>query len=309
VLVLLAVCVSAFATSAVEQSFQEWMTQWDRTYTNDEYQKRLSIYAQNMDIIEKLNMNNFNVTYGQNNFTDWTPQEFRRLLGYKKLSTRDISPLENVPLDSAPSAFDWCSRGVCTAVKDQAQCGSCWAFATTENIESVNAIAGRGLPTLAPQQIVDCDTGELGCSGGDPAQAYEYVVRQGGLDNENCYPYKAVRGACRYNSGCVGARIAGERNGYGGSEAQMAANLAATAPFSIIVDASSWQNYRGGILPSAQCGKSLDHAVVAVGYDIPAGYWRVRNSWGAGWGENGFIRLQYNANTCGIQTEVLTAVI
>jgi len=89
----------------------------------------------------------------------------------------------------------------------------------------------------------------------------------------------------------------------------MAANLADTAPFSIIVDASQWQYYHSGILKSSACGKSLDHAVVAVGYNKDQGFWRVRNSWGPAWGEAGFIRLQFNANTCGIQTEVLTATV
>jgi len=99
-----------------------------------------------------------------------------------------------------------------------------------------------------------------------------------------------------------------KKNGFGGNENQMAANLAATAPFSIIVDASSWQYYKNGILPSSQCGKNLDHAVVAVGY-VEGQYWRVRNSWGTSWGENGFIRLQYGENTCGMNTEVLTATL
>jgi len=219
-----------------------------------------------------------------------------------------FTPLPNAPLTTAPSSFNWCTQGHCTPIKDQGQCGSCWAFATTENIESVSSIKGKGLPVLSPQQIVDCDTSEAGCGGGDPAQAYLYVRQQGGIDTNSYYPYKAVRGSCRYSSADVGARVTGEANGYGGSENQMAANLAATAPFSIIVDASSWQYYKSGVLASSACGKSLDHAVVAVGYSLPD-YWIVRNSWGAGWGENGYIRLQFNANTCGIRTEVLTATM
>jgi len=200
---------------------------------------------------------------------------------------------------------------MCTPIKNQEQCGSCWAFATTENIESVWAIAGKAnaLTPLAPQEIVDCDTGEEGCNGGDPAQAYPWVAQEGGMDTEANYPYTGEDGTCAFPSGQVVAQISSYANGYGGSEQQMAANLASTAPFSIIVDASSWQDYTSGILPASQCGTNLDHAVIAAGYDMNSGYWNVRNSWGTDWGMNGYIQLQFGQNTCGMTTEVLTATL
>jgi len=249
------------------------------------------------------------VSYALNSMADWTQEEFSSLLGMKGYVPKNLTDVPEVPLADislAPQTFNWCSQGKCTAVKDQGQCGSCWAFATTENIESVYAIKGRGMPTLAPQQIVDCDSAEAGCGGGDPSQAYRYVAQQGGLELEQFYPYRAVQGRCQWNPAHVGAKISGEANGYGGSEAQMAANLATTAPFSIIVDASSWQFYNGGVLKT--CGKNLDHAVQAVGYDLN-NYWTVRNSWGGSWGESGFIRLAFGANTCGLRTQVLTATL
>jgi len=258
-----------------------------------------------------LNKNANGAEYGLNKFADWNEEEFSSLLGMKGYVPQNLSAVPEVPkadIVTAPTLFNWCSSGKCTGVKDQGQCGSCWAFATTENIESVYAIKGRGLPVLAPQQIVDCDTSMYGCGGGDPAQAYRYVAQQGGLMFEQYYPYRAVQGRCSFNAGHVGARISGEANGYGGSEQQMAANLAATAPFSIVVDASQWQFYKGGILASSQCGRNIDHAVQLVGYETGS-YWLVRNSWGSGWGEGGFIRLQFNANTCAIRTQVLTATL
>jgi C1A family cysteine protease len=291
-----------------ETEFKTWMSAFSKKYSGlNEYNQRFQIYLDNSEIVKQLNMNLDNVTYALGPYGDWTNDEFRRLLGAKP-SGRTSLPLVNAPLDTAPAAFDWCGAGYCTPIKDQGQCGSCWAFATTENIESVHRIAGGNLPVLSPQQIVDCDTGEAGCGGGDPAQAYEYVVQQGGLDTAASYPYVGVQGGCRFNPATVGARIVGERNGFGGSEQQMAANLASTAPFSILVDASSWQFYSGGVLPSSQCGQQLDHAVVAVGYNMNQGFWRVRNSWGAGWGQSGFIYLQFGANTCGMDYEVLTSV-
>jgi len=312
---LICVFVAFFALSVAhpkEGEFRMWMKKYEKKYESDtEYLRRFITFLDSVDKIRELNSNTKdNVTYGLNIFADWSHEEFSNLLGMKGFvprTDRNIPTLVNAPLESAPAAFDWCEQGHCTAVKDQGQCGSCWAFSTTENIESVSSIGGKGLPVLAPQQIVDCDAGEQGCGGGDPQQAFEYVVQQGGLDTEASYPYRAVQGACKFNPSNVGAKISGEANGFGGSENQMAANLASTAPFSIIVDASAWQFYQGGIL--SNCGHNLDHAVFAAGYDLNSGFWRVRNSWGTGWGENGFIRLAFGKNTCGIQTEVLTATL
>jgi C1A family cysteine protease len=287
------------------------MSQYNKVYANDEeYDNRFQTFINNADKVKGLNNNPHNVTFELNNFADWTSEEFAtNLLGYiPSFESYVAEPLDNAPLSTAPSAFDWCQQGKCTPVKNQEQCGSCWAFATTENIESVHAIAGLGLPDLAPQQIVDCDRSASGCNGGDPAQAYRYVVSQGGLDNEKSYPYVGVQGGCRFHANDVGAKIKGEKDGYGGSENQMAANLAATAPFSIVVDAQQWQFYKSGVFKASQCGTSLDHAVVAVGYNIAEKYWRVRNSWSASWGESGFIRLEFGTNTCGMRSQVLTAV-
>jgi len=128
------------------------------------------------------------------------------------------------------------------------------------------------------------------------------------MDTLASYPYTAEDGTCAFNPANVAAKISGANNQFGGSENQMAANLAQVAPFSIIVDASSWQYYTGGILPASQCGDSLDHAVIAAGFQLGS-YWNVRNSWGAGWGENGYIRLQFGQNTCGLQTEVLSSTL
>jgi len=288
------------------------MSKYSKMYTNQvEYNHRFTVWKDNLVRVADLNKNNFNVTYGMNSLADLTKEEFSVRLGYKRTGmSHHVSKIRNAPLATAPQAFDWClSQGKCTAIKDQAQCGSCWAFATTENIESVWMIAGNSQQVLAPQEIVDCDTGASGCGGGDPQQAYMWVAQEGGMDTESSYPYTGEAGTCAFNPANVAVKISNEANGFGGSETQMAANLASTAPFSIIVDASSWQMYSGGILPASSCGSSLDHAVIAAGYDQGQGFWNVRNSWGSGWGESGFIRLQFGQNTCGMTTEVLTATL
>jgi C1A family cysteine protease len=290
-----------------------WKQKFNKRYaTQAEHETRFQNYLTSIEKVDELNKNSVNVTYGLNNLADLTNEEFKVRLGYRPRPMEIPHPkLVNVDVNQAPSAFDWClQQGKCTPIKDQGQCGSCWAFATTENIESVWAIGNQpnALTPLAPQEIVDCDTGEQGCNGGDPQQAYPWVAQEGGMDTESSYPYTAEDGTCAFSQSNVAAKISSANNGFGGSEQQMAANLASTAPFSIIVDASSWQYYTGGVLPASQCGQSLDHAVIAAGYQM-GNYWNVRNSWGTGWGESGYIRLQFGQNTCGLTTEVLTSVL
>jgi len=313
VLILLALISLSLAVPS-ENDFLSWMNTHGRSYASQtEYKYRYGVFVSNSRIVDQLNKESkvlgSSATFGLNNLADYTPEEFQVRLGYKQSgSQRQVGELDNASMDAAPAEFDWClTEGKCTAVKDQGQCGSCWAFATTENIESVWHIHGHPLIDMAPQEIVDCDTEMDGCGGGDPEQAYLFVVSEGGLDTEKSYPYTAQNGPCRFKPADVAAKIKGETNGFGGSENQMAANLAATAPFSIIVDASKWQFYTGGILKATQCGHTLDHAVIASGYSLTDKYWNVRNSWGTGWGEKGYIRLEFGHNTCGLTTEVLTS--
>jgi len=206
--------------------------------------------------------------------------------------------------------FDWRREGAVTPVKNQGQCGSCWAFSATENIESVFYLAKKSLPVLGPQQIVDCDRKCYGCSGGWPYLAYEYIIGYGGQDSESSYPYTARDGSCRPNKNGIAATIS-RYNQISHNENIIQSQLATVAPFSICVDASKWYLYQGGILSANQCGTGLDHCVQLVGYDTtssPAA-WLVRNSWGTGWGESGFIRLQMFHGTCGMNTAVTSAVV
>jgi len=165
---------------------------------------------------------------------------------------------------------------------------------------------------LAPQQIVDCDKTDGGCNGGWPRTAYEYVIKAGGQDTEASYPYKAVNQACHFLPADVESKIASWKYATTTkNEDEMKTATATVAPLSICVDASQWQFYSSGVFKASQCGTDLDHCVQIVGYDTTGTepYWNVRNSWGANWGEKGFIRLQYGANTCGLAQEVTTSVV
>jgi len=251
-----------------------------------------------------------------NAFADLCETELSVRLGLKKGYLPGSVDAENVPPSpDAPGSFDWRTQNKLTPIKDQGQCGSCWAFSCTESIESVYMIAkgmtGSQMPPLAPQQIVDCDRGDGGCNGGDLPTCYAYV-KSAGLEKNSDYPYHARNQQCQAVASKDYLRISGFKYVIprgSNSEPNMASYLAASSPISIIVDASRWSFYKSGVLMASQCGHSLDHAVQAVGYDTGAGYWIVRNSWGTSWGESGYIRLQYGKNTCGLTSEVTVPVL
>jgi len=325
VIFLIAILTVSYAPAlmdneATEVLFQSWMFDHKKQYTNKaEYQYRLAVFADNTETIQKLNENsNGGATFAINEFSDLTETEFAEAyLGYRPTGqpeeTRDVLTLTGV---GAPDKFSWNDKGKLTAVKDQKQCGSCWAFSATENIESVWMIAKGLTPSdmkdLAPQQIVDCDKHDGGCNGGNPPTAYEYVISAGGMDTEASYPYKAVNEACHFVKNDVFATISSYKYATKTrNEEEMKEATATVSPISICVDAQPWQHYSSGIMMKSQCSTSLDHCVQVEGYDTSAStpYWNVRNSWGTRWGEKGYIRLQYGQNTCGLAQESTTAIV
>jgi len=249
--------------------------------------------------------------FGVTPFSDLTDQEFKT-----QYLMHSMPPRPNVTFwmppytGSAPTTFDWRSKGAVTPVKNQGQCGSCWAFSATENIESVYQIGGHPIPSLGPQQMVDCDKDCYGCSGGWPSKAFNYVAKAGGQDTEATYPYTARDGTCKFKPASVGAKIKGYKQ-IPRNEQQMQTALSTTSPFSICVDANAWSHYKSGVMKSTQCGKSIDHCVQLVGYDATANppYWIVRNSWGTGWGVSGYIYLEMNKDTCAMAEDVTTSYL
>jgi len=305
--------------------FQQWFQENGKVYdTADEMSLRFVNFK---ETVKRINTNNAytdmrgsGAKFGLNKFSDMTQDEFAEKVLMKPFTPIDAELKQKnmlLPRVASPDAFDWRTKGAVTAVKDQGQCGSCWAFSVTENIESVWILAkglnNETLPPLAPQQIVDCDTTDLGCNGGNPPTAYDYVQSAGGLDDEKDYPYTAQDGTCAFKSSAVVAKISGYKYATDGDEGTMKDNLASWAPLSICVDARYWQDYQSGIMSEWQCDwiVQLDHCVQAVGYDTsstaPTPFWIVRNSWGTDWGEDGYIRLEYGTNTCGLTQESTSA--
>lgn len=217
---------------------------------------------------------------------------------------RTSSPLKATGADLADSV-DWRTKGYVTAVKDQGACGSCWAFSVVEAMEGhLFNVTGK-LVDLDPQQLVDCagEFGNEGCGGGFMDRAFEYIIKYG-LEAEKDYPYTGRDDACHYNPALVIANCS--RFSYvDKTEDALKEAVATVGPISVGIDADSIFFYSSGIFYDPNCGDWTDHAVLAVGYGTEAGedYWLVKNSWGTGWGEDGYIRMARNKDDmCGIAT-------
>lgn len=228
-------------------------------------------------------------------FMDLTKQEFRTMfLGLASPST--TKNVKTLNASAAPESVDWRTGSVVAvnAVKDQGQCGSCWAFSTVGSLEGASAIFGeKKLLNLSEKQLVDCSSsyGNQGCNGGLMDNAFKWVMKNG-ITSEDKYPYRPVSGSCKVKSGDF--KIKDFTDVAEGDVDQLAAAVA-QQPVSIAVDANNFQFYSSGVF--SDCKEELDHGVTLVGYTPEA--WIVRNSWGTSWGEDGYIRLK-RGNTCGL---------
>jgi len=309
-LVLVGVALSAGEQSVLEQ-FSDFVQKFGKTYkSSHERLLRLAAFNETLARVAMLNSQG-GATFGINQFSDLTPKEFKAKYLMSKYSAQHHDDVETTkPQGAAPSAFDWRtgqSKKPVTPVKNQEQCGSCWAFSATETIEAGWILAGNSQVILGPQQIVDCDTSDDGCNGGETETAYAYVISAGGQETEANYPYTAQDGTCAFSKSKVAVTISSWKYGTNNNdETTMQANLASISPMSICVDASSWQDYSSGVLLASQCGNSVDHCVQAVGYDTTKNppFWSVRNSWGESWGMSGYIELEFGQNTCACASDV-----
>jgi cathepsin L len=315
VCVLLLAC-AAFALTEKEYqaSFTQWMQKFQRSYAHDEFQYRYRVFRTNLDYINTFNAQNKTMTLGMNQFGDLTNAEYRRMyLGLKMPKNARFPSVHPTPkkVKAPPASWDWNKQGAVTPIKNQEQCGSCWAFSTTGSTEGCHFISTKSLVSLSEQDLVDCSTaqGNQGCDGGLMTQAMDYIISNGGIDTESTYPYTAEDGTCNYNAANSGATLKSYVNVNQGDENDLQLKTY-TGPTSVAIDASqsSFQFYSGGVYYEPACSSTqLDHGVLSIGWGTDSSsssdYWLVKNSWGTSWGLNGFIWMSRNKNNnCGIAT-------
>jgi C1A family cysteine protease len=319
-LVLLAVVATASASLYTEDPSQQkqlWETfklKFKKSYsTMDEETRRFGHFLENLKAADHRNelekRRGGSAVHGTTQFSDLSQVEFETTYLTADVSQRstDKTVAEFTRPVETTGLVDWSGK-LTTPVKDQGYCGSCWAFSATEQIES-DAIRTLGVTyLLSAEQITQCATAAYGCSGGWTEVAYNYVKKAGGMVTEANYPYtsyKGVTGTCKVD---LSQAVIGVSSFYTlTSESAMASYVQSTGPLSVCVDANNWNSYTSGIM--SVCGQSVDHCVQAVGVDVAGGYWKVRNSWNTNWGEAGYIRLAYGANTCAITNDPTYATV
>jgi cathepsin L len=293
-----------------EKAFLGWMRETNQLFTGEEYQTRFGIWLSNKRLVQQHNAaNGATFTLAMNKLAHLTPAEYKSLLGFR-MNLAKQGEVEKASNSRNVDAIDWRDKGVVNAVKDQAQCGSCWAFSTIQAQESAYAIKTGTLQRLSEQNLVDCVTSCYGCNGGLMTSAYSYVIKSqnGKYMLEDDYPYTAQDGSCKFDSSKGVQSVSSYKSISQGSESDLADKIANVGPVCIAIDAShySFQLYNSGIYDEPSCSSSsLDHGVGCVGFGKEGdnAYWIVRNSWGTSWGEQGYCRMIKDKNNqCGEAT-------
>jgi len=308
VALLLAAVAGASALTELEaqQSFTRFVAKYNKAYEHESFFAKYNTFKANLEAITKHNEGNHSYTMGVNEFADLNTDEFReQYLGLNYIN-KEFSRSKNeghLNVISIPDELNWIEKGAVMPIKNQGQCGSCWAFSAVASIEGSLAINSGKLTGLSEQQLVDCSGsyGNMGCNGGLMDSAFEFIMSNGGICAETDYSYTGRDGTCKKTCDKV-ATVVDYKNVPARNENALLQAIA-TQPVSVAIQADqmAFQFYSGGVF-DAPCGTSLNHGVTAVGYGTEGGkdYYLVRNSWGGSWGVGGYIKMIRNKNQCGI---------
>ena len=311
----LLIAVLITATVALDQTaWEDWKQQYGKSYeSEDEELYRQTIWQTKKVYVDLHNANADQHGYSleMNEYADMDPVNFakeRNGLLPQPEDRPNTTYYESRGL-KLPDTVDWRKEGVVTEVKNQGNCGSCWAFSTTGSLEGQHALKTKNLVSLSEQQLIDCSKkeGNEGCDGGLMIAAFKYIEKNGGDDTEESYPYRAENGRCEFNPKTIGATCKAHVKVAKKDCNALQEAVATIGPISVAMDASqmSLQLYKKGVYDPKHCSETkLDHGVLAVGYGTEDGkdYWLIKNSWGKRWGMEGYFMIARKDNKCGICT-------
>jgi len=304
-------------SSASVARFQEWenfKVQFSKQFKSLEHKlERKVVFESNLDLIEAHNLKyaqGFSTyTMGINQFSDMTFEEFSDTMLMRPQASDELKlemdeGVETNVSSNTPTKYDWRDVVKPWPVKNQGSCGSCWAFSATGTVEAGWKIQGNDMESLSEQMLLDCGSGS--CDGGSVDKAFQTMLNHHGACEENCYPYQPKHSHDCHIGGCkLIAQIKGyHRAKSDGVDSITVKSLYEHGPHAIHLYANSnFQHYKSGIFNDPNCPKGkVNHAMINVGWDNDKLYWILRNSWGASWGENGYMRIKSRQNICNCET-------
>ncbi|KAH9636954.1 hypothetical protein HF086_008215, partial [Spodoptera exigua] len=274
----LAACAQAafvpiFHLEEAEEHFERFIQDFNKQYTSEEEkQARFAIFKQNLDKANSFNAQSEHARFGITQFMDLTEDEFvSRYTGlngnFNFTAKCNLVVGADLPRVNVPDSFDWRQRNVVTRVKDQGECGSCYAFSATGAVESQYAIKHGQLVEFSEQQTLDCDKVSHGCGGGLMTDVFSAMIDLGGLESEADYPYVAQVQSCQFQASKAAVRLTGCNKYYIDSQERLKEIVATVGPISIAVEASGFHTYHGGVIEDHLCkGGRINHAILLVGY-------------------------------------------
>jgi hypothetical protein len=302
--------LAALASATTLDSFRSWSKSNGKSYTLHEEARRFAIFKENLAIAERLNLENHGAHFGMTKFMDLTNAEFKAeaTTTFPVRNNFEVAVIPDTNADSADYTY------MLPEIKDQAQCGSCWAFSAIANAEGQTYMTNGGkVVSLSEQALVSCDKMDSACTGGSMVYADMYLIENGAA-SEEAYPYVSGSGSVPK---CKAFTSVAEFSSYKdfsrvSADATIIKYLDQYGPISVGIEAdkSIFQLYTSGIIDSSSCGTNLDHGVTLVGYGTESSknFWLVRNSWGKSWGDKGMVKIVRGKNMCGINGMISTII-
>lgn len=280
---------------------------WARIYDINIQDDRFPIFVDNFNKIREHNNKRLGYELGINQFMHLTQDEFTSIYSRPSSSPKNRNPHIRTTYEY-PESIDWVSQGAVTPVKNQGACGSCWAFAAVGALESAYFLKTGTLVRFSEQQLVDCDKMDQGCNGGLMNTAFTFIKNNSGLCREDSYLYTGKPFMCKFCLPEPGSTVLQYIDVAPDEEALQEAVSKQPVAVGIEADQLLFQFYRKGVL-TGPCGNNLDHGVLITGYGEKDGvkYWQVKNSWGAKWGDNGYIYIERGKQVKGGQCGILQA--